>query len=618
MHRNKNIFVATLIVLAIVFSISSSCQAEVIRTFTPRYSTNNFGDIYIVGNTILRSPNETDMNGTRQNNSYDMIRIDIDGDGSTSTSSSANFTLPPGGDVMFAGLYWGADTSAGNRGTTAPAPSRRGEVKFRTPTTGSYITLLADQLDSTGSIYQGFKDVTQYVTTSGTYTVADVQAGDGFNRHGGWSLVIVVRQPGATLRNLTVFDGFARVTTGTGTVSTSVSGFKTPASGNFTTNIGAVAYEGDNGSGSGWWSGDQFQIKNPSDSSYTNVSDSQNPASNFFNSSITRLGSRLTNKSPNYSNQMGFDIDIIESMVLDNGVTGADLRFTTGGDFYYPGVFTFATEIFQPALEITKEASENGDGDGLFEVGENILYTITLTNIGQEAARNIQLTDVIPAGTSYVPGSASFISGSGNLSGFPPAADIDDIGVNGTVEITFEVNIVGPFDDGDVITNEASVTYEDEVGTEFTATDDVDTTIYVPTADLELTKVVDGEANNIQSGDIFSFLVTIENKGPHEATGVILRDTLPPSDKFSNISFTPAPARAGIDSGNDYREWDIASIPNGGTFTVTVTGTSGCTAGEFETNIAEIMSADQFDIDSTPGNGNLFEDDRAQAQYGTT
>lgn len=39
--------------------------------------------------------------------------------------------------------------------------------------------------------------------------------------------------------------------------------------------------------------------------------------------------------------------------------------------------------------------------------GEQIIYTLSYNNTGSEAATNVVISDPIPAGTSYIPGSAS-------------------------------------------------------------------------------------------------------------------------------------------------------------------------------------------------------------------
>jgi len=62
----------------------------------------------------------------------------------------------------------------------------------------------------------------------------------------------------------------------------------------------------------------------------------------------------------------------------------------------------------QPVLKITKTAAPDP-----VEVGHDLLYTIQVVNLGQQAT-NLVITDTIPAHTEYVPGSAS---GGGQLIG---------------------------------------------------------------------------------------------------------------------------------------------------------------------------------------------------------
>ncbi|NVN99367.1 MAG: DUF11 domain-containing protein [Geobacteraceae bacterium] len=42
-----------------------------------------------------------------------------------------------------------------------------------------------------------------------------------------------------------------------------------------------------------------------------------------------------------------------------------------------------------------------------FQPGEEIIYTVSYNNTGNEAAKDVKITDPIPAGTAYIPGSAS-------------------------------------------------------------------------------------------------------------------------------------------------------------------------------------------------------------------
>ena len=138
--------------------------------------------------------------------------VDVDGDATTVNSSTSTLSLPAGATVVWAGLYWGADTAAGTGGSAAPNAANRGTVRFKVGS-GGYQTVTAapaDVLTSTGKAtrYRAFANVTALLPAAGnaTYTVADVQTGRGDDRFAGWSLVVAYqdatagRPPGQRLR----------------------------------------------------------------------------------------------------------------------------------------------------------------------------------------------------------------------------------------------------------------------------------------------------------------------------------------------------------------------------------------------------------------------------------
>jgi uncharacterized repeat protein (TIGR01451 family) len=401
--------------LATFAAPATTLGSSTIRSFTARYQTTDRGSISLIGNTLLTcsaSSTCTDARngtgGTINNNDFSMVYVDVDSDAATFNSSTADLDLPAGATVLFAGLYWGAASSSADRD----------DVKFAVPG-GSYQTVSAAQVDVTGSQYSAVADVTSLLTAladaDGTYTVADVQALTGSNRAAGWSLVVVYQDDASPLRNLTVFDGYVQINTSApSSITTTVSGFITPAAGTVNAEVGIVSVEGDLG-----LTGDQLLING------SNVANAANPSTNVFNSSISDLGSSVTTKSPNYLNQLGFDIDLIDgSSFIGNSDTSADLTFTTSGDVYYPSVLTFAVDVFQPQLDVPKSQSDvNG---GSLAIGDEIEYTVEVTNIGNDTATGVVLTDAIPTGTTYVPGSLSIVSGSG--AGALTDASLDDRG----------------------------------------------------------------------------------------------------------------------------------------------------------------------------------------------
>jgi len=174
--------------LLILLVLSPSVSAEVRRPFNTRFEANATGDIFLIGNTSLRAdPSDPDAAnsqngvGTRiNNNNFNMVNVDVDSDGSTFNSSSADFTIPSGGDVLWAGLYWGADIENATA-SNPPDINMRNQVLLSIG--GGYQTIFSaiplDE-DATGIRYQGYANVTNLIQlqpagSTRTYTVANIQ-----------------------------------------------------------------------------------------------------------------------------------------------------------------------------------------------------------------------------------------------------------------------------------------------------------------------------------------------------------------------------------------------------------------------------------------------------------
>ena len=148
----------------------------------------------------------------------------------------------------------------------------------------------------------------------------------------------------------------------------------------------------------------------------TQLNNGLNPANNFFNSSITNLGTAVAAKNPDYRNQLGFDIDTIDaSGILANNATSANITLTTNNEFYQPGVVTFATDVYAPVVDITKTVT---DVNGSNVLPNQVLnYTIAYRNVyrGTNPSRDnavlLVLRDPIPAGVAYVANSLVVLSG---------------------------------------------------------------------------------------------------------------------------------------------------------------------------------------------------------------
>ena len=512
------------------------------RAFALRYSTNTNGQITIAANTIVKCPVDTSdaaansacnasRNGTnaRNNNSYDMQWLDYDSDASTFNSSKADLILPAGGSVLFAGLYWtGVPVKGdvitfanGSKGVPQPAPNASlvGQVKFRVPGSSTYGTVNATTIDtgpiSLGSGFGAFADVTSLVSAAGagSYYVGNVQSGTGGNTFGGWSLVVAYSDQAEPLRNLSVFDGL-KVVGGSSSFTVPLSGFKTPASGTVNTTIGVVAAEGDAGA-----TGDYLMVNN------NRLTDAVHPANNTENSTIANRGAHVTTKGPDWRNQLGYDASLFAADgFLPNNATTASFTAQTTGDTYAPQAITFATQLYEPQVTLTKTVDVSDP-----EPSEEVTYTITATNSsGTTSALNAEIFDYIPGGmelsatpTTSVGGATVWCNPScGTLSA------VDSVGVRlGTLApnstATFTVKMVVKDDRplGEVIDNTATLDFvAPDLGLPVSKVASVPVTVAYP--DPAVAKTVVGSPTGT-GPYTYTFAVDVTNVGSLPTLGPI-------------------------------------------------------------------------------------------------
>ncbi len=532
-------------------------QVSADTPFTPVFSTNAPGDIVYVANTLVtcRAGSNNCANaqagGNFANNQFggNNVEVDTDGVGATSNSSQATYALPAGGQVLWAGLYW--------MGYYQGSAADKDDVLFQTPATGGYVPVAAsffDDWNNNDDFYMGHADVTALVQAggSGTYGVGDVAITPNTgNTHGGWSLVIIQEDPNATWKNLTVNQGFQGVTRNNPQVDITVSGFNAPPVGPVVAEIGMIASEGD-----APYQGDYVEFNGQ------RLTNGLNPTNNFFNSTISTNGVLANNGTPGLSaNTLGFDADIIDTNgLVPPGATSANIRLGTGGEWFYPAVVTTAIEIYVPNLSTNlRKTGVDLDGEELHP-GDEIEYTIVFDNTGQDPAIQTTMSDNIPAGTTYVPGSLEVVS---DDSGAGPRTDaagddtawFDGTAVNfnigagatptsggqvdpvsqggGVYEVKFRVT-VDPGTETTDITNVASIDYVGQfIGDSYTATTPPVDIPVEPLVDLSVAKT--DNVDPVIAGNDVAYTVSVSNAGPSDAVNATVTDTLP-----TGLTFTPS------------------------------------------------------------------------------
>jgi len=457
---------ATLLMLMAFFCVNGIAQNP-IRNFSQMYSENLRGGTTMFGNTILHIVNEIDntvntafMNETNDanngfggigfaqhgNDNENMQFVDVDDFQSTINSSSADLILPSGANsIKFARLYWGGKLNAS---AVSINPDTLRKIKIRKGTSGLYLNVVTptnnvDQFSvSTNDIvYQSFVDITNYINSngSGTYTVADLPATTGVatsgGYFGGWVIVVAYENPTQPYNSIRLYDGFAQVYNSgiPSYLNITLTGLNVPSTPLLASEavMGTMSWEGDANLGPTVTNreGDFIKINN------VPVSNAVNPEANFWNGSISRNGSFVDTKNPNYSNQMGIDIDEVNVGtgydILPNA-TSVNVEFGTEADMYFPSIFTFCIRVKDPTIVLDKAVTDQ-TGDGFIESKEELTYTLSGSNQGIAPSYNTYIVDSLPLNVRYIPNTLEIINAPGVTSGFKTDAADNDVAFKGTV-----------------------------------------------------------------------------------------------------------------------------------------------------------------------------------------
>ena len=374
-------------------------------TFSRRHITNLKGNLKVIGNTVLQSPNPTSTNSNSQLN---LFYVNIDNSASRYNSSSATINTTEAGvdisnaRISWAGLYWqgylhndNADTgidnqfnfSTNNATANTQIPNFiQGQSILLKVGTGSYTSISPTaigqdrQYNNNNYVsykYAAFANITtllQGSSPANIYTVANIptrsgrtacnvnqfgqcinnrgNAYDGLGNYGAWSLVVVYDNNTSTLektRNVTVFDGYTVLSSANNPEQNiTLSGFKTPsnAPNGVDSTLSVFAGEGDKNI-----LGDYAKLINQSGQIY-NLPNAPGTAS-YFASAIEGVPTR----NPVIANNNGIDIHTTpvgtstgSGKPIKENQTSAVVSLGTTQDTFMPSMIAFATELFSPEL----------------------------------------------------------------------------------------------------------------------------------------------------------------------------------------------------------------------------------------------------------------------------
>lgn len=474
----------------------------------------------------------------------------------TQNSSTAILNIPAGSTILYAELVWGGNYLSRDQNITSVLGN---PVSFTTPVSTYSITPSAvtasNQTFVSGSVTFGFytrsADVTSLVQAagSGSYTTGSVpglvdplDASNGAINSAGWTLIVAYQNGSLPARNLTIYVAGNRVSVETGSADVSVSGFLTPAGGPVSGRLFLSSTEGDAD-----LTGDQA-LFGPNFSSLNALSGPNNAVNNFFGSQINNAAGNLdttgtfgtrnqsASSSTNISaGRQGWDITSIDiSPYLTNSQISAAIRLTTNGDAYMLNTVGLQININSPNIQATKSVNKS-----VATIGDILTYTVTVPNTGLLPANNVTFTDILPNGTSFIPGSVTIDNVSQTNANPSAGISLGTINNSSSRTVTFQATVVS-LPSQNPIANTANITFQYTPiagGTTFSgiATSNSAGT-QINLADINGTKSVNKLFTDI--GETLTYSISLANVGNIAATNVIYTDPIPSGTTFIPNSVT--------------------------------------------------------------------------------
>ncbi|ULL19837.1 DUF11 domain-containing protein [Paenibacillus sp. H1-7] len=264
----------------------------------------------------------------------------------------------------------------------------------------------------------------------------------------------------------------------------------------------------------------------------------------------------------------GVTVNVTFSVVVDALPSPAQLSnqasvsFTSGAFSGTTFSNTLVIPVYQPIVAITKSANTTNA-----TVGDTVVYMLNVTNTGNLAA-TITVTDVIPAGTAFVPNSV--IVNDVPQPGADPRTGISlgvvPAGTTVNVLVTLEVTVEAlPSPQQLVNQATANYTYSPPDGRVLTGTVNSNVLV-IPVSAPNVNVAKSTDAVDAVVGDIITYTIVISNNGIEPVNNVVMIDPVPAGTVFVPGSVT---VNGESRSGNPNTGIQVGTIVNGTFSTVT-------------------------------------------------
>ncbi len=232
--------------------------------------------------------------------------------------------------------------------------------------------------------------------------------------------------------------------------------------------------------------------------------------------------------------------------------------------------------------------------------GSNAVFAITVSNSGPDDATGVKVKTALPSLTSAY----TFVSSGSTLGSYNSGTGVWTVGTladgaGATLTITTTTS------SSSLLVNWVEVSASDEVDPNSvpnnnSRTEDDDSS--APATDLFLIQSVNDANPDVGTNVVFT--ITVGNSGIAGTTNVQVKDLLP-----SGLTYVSDDGSGTYSSSSGI--WSVGTMASGASRTLNIT--AKIAVNGIKTNWAEVWRSDEYDADSTPGNGSTTEDDDASA-----
>jgi len=263
---------------------------------------------------------------------------------------------------------------------------------------------------------------------------------------------------------------------------------------------------------------------------------------------------------------------------------------------------TTTTTQNQADLQVSQSAAAT------VNAGNNLTWTVTVTNNGPSAAQSVTLTDTLPSATSFVSqaqtsGSSFTLTHSGNAI----SDTLASLSSGASATFTFTGLIGASVAGGSVLSNTASAASSTADPNSGNNSATASTTVNTQ-ADLA---VANAGPAAVLAGNTITYAITVTNNGPSDAQSVALSDALPSGISFVSQSQTSGASFTLGHTGNQVSD-TIATLPSGASATFSVVGQESASVAS-GTVLSDTAAVSSSTTDPTSGNNSAT----ASATVGT-